>query len=38
VARQVGGVRTAFQTIKMIIIPNFAAVTDGLTFTVGQIT
>ena len=36
--RQVEGVRTASQTNKMVIIPASAAVADGLTFTVGQIT
>ena len=38
VARQVGGVRTAYQTNKMVIVPASAAVAAGLTFTVGQIT
>ena len=37
-ARQVGGVRTAIPTNKMVIIPASAAVAEGLTFTVGQIT
>ena len=37
-ARQVGGVRTAFPANKMVIIPAFVAVPEGLTFTVGQIT
>ena len=36
--RQVGGVRTASQTNKMVIIPASATVARGLTFTVGQIT
>jgi hypothetical protein len=31
-------VRTTFQTSKMVIIPDFAAVADSLTFIVGQIT
>jgi len=38
VARQVGGVRTAFPANKMVIVPASAAVPEGLTFTVGQIT
>jgi hypothetical protein len=38
VARQVGGVRTASQASKMVIIPNSAAVVNGLSFIVGQIT
>jgi len=38
VARQVGGVRTAFLANKMFIVPASAAVPEGLTFTVGQIT
>jgi hypothetical protein len=38
VARQVGGVRTAFQASKIVIIPDFVAVVDDLTFTIGQIT
>ena len=37
-ARQVGGVRTTRPTNKMVIIPAFAAVAEGLTFTVGQVT
>ena len=37
-ARQVEGVRTALQTNKMVMIPASAAVAEGLTFTVGQIT
>jgi hypothetical protein len=37
-ARQVGGVRIASQVSKMVIIPDSAAVVDGLSFTVGQIT
>ena len=39
-ARQVGGVRTAFQTSSMahVSFPDSIAMTDGLTFTVGQIT
>ena len=36
--RQVGGVRTALQMNKMVIVSASAAVTEGLTFTVGQIT
>ena len=36
--RQVGGVRTAIPTNKMVIILASAAVAEGLTFTVGQIT
>jgi len=35
VARQVGGVRIAFQANQMVIILDSAAVADGLTFTVG---
>jgi hypothetical protein len=31
-------VRTAFQTDKMVINPASAAVAEGLTFTIGQIT
>jgi hypothetical protein len=38
VVRQVGGVRTAFQASKIVIIPDFVAVANGLTFTIGQIT
>jgi len=38
VARQVGGVRTALPTNKMVIVPASAAVPEGLTLTVGQIT
>jgi hypothetical protein len=38
VACQVGGVRTAFPANKMVIVPASAAVPEGLTFTVGQIT
>jgi hypothetical protein len=38
VARQVGRVHTASQASKMVIIPDFVAVVDGLTFIVGQIT
>ena len=37
-ARQVGGVRTVLPTNKMVIVPVFAVVAEGLTFTVGQIT
>ena len=37
-ARQVGGVRTTFPANKMVIVPASAAVPEGLTFTVGQIT
>ena len=37
-ARQVGGVRTAPQTNKMVIIPGSMAMSNGLTFTIGQIT
>ena len=37
-ARHVGGVRTALPTNKMVIVPSSAAVAEGLTFTVGQIT
>ena len=37
-ARQVGGVRAASQTNKMVIIPASTAVAEGLTFTVSQIT
>jgi len=37
-ARQVGGVRTASEMNKMVIIPASTAVAEGLTFTVGQIT
>jgi len=36
-ARQVGGVRTAFSANKMVIVPASAAMPEGLTFTVGQI-
>ena len=36
--RQVGGVRTALQTNKMVIIPGSMATLNGLTFTIGQIT
>jgi len=38
VARQVGGVRIVFQTSKTVVIFASAAVAEGLTFTVGQIT
>jgi hypothetical protein len=38
VARQVGGVRTASQASKMVIIPDSAAMADDLSFTIGQIT
>jgi hypothetical protein len=31
-------VRTASQVSNMVIIPDFAAVADSLTFTVSQIT
>jgi len=37
-ARQVWAVRTAIPTNKMVIVPASAAVAEGLTFTVGQIT
>ena len=37
-ARQVGGVRTALQVNKMVIIPGSMATPNGLTFTIGQIT
>ena len=36
--RQVGGVRTALPTNKIVIVPASAAVAKGLTFTVGHIT
>ena len=36
--RQVGGLRTALQTNKMVIIPGSRATPNGLTFTIGQIT
>ena len=36
--RQVAGVRTALPTNKMVIVSASAAVAEGLTFTVGQIT
>jgi hypothetical protein len=31
-------VHTASQASKMVIIPDFVAVADGLTFTISQIT
>ena len=37
-ARQVGGVRTAPQMNKMVIIPGSMAMPNDLTFTIGQIT
>jgi hypothetical protein len=30
--------RTASQASKMVIIPDFVAVADGLTFTIDQVT
>jgi hypothetical protein len=33
--RQVGGVHTASQASKMVIIPHSVAVADDLSFTVG---
>jgi hypothetical protein len=38
VARQVGGVCTAFQACDMVIFPNSMATVVGLMFTIGQIT
>ena len=36
--RQVGGVRTALQANKMVIISGSVATPNGLTFTISQIT
>ena len=36
--RQVGGVRTALQANKMVIVSGSMATPNGLTFTISQIT